>query len=89
MEKAKSSLSTGANIFYFIKLLFKISPLLVIGEALSGIFTALPTRLIAVIGAKYVADTVESGSNARQNSLCSYRNCGNFDCKHNGDLPFS
>lgn len=66
MEKAKSSLSTGANIFYFIKLLFKISPLLVIGEALSGIFTALPTRLIAVIGAKYVADTVESGSNARQ-----------------------
>lgn len=42
MEKAKSSLSTGANIFYFIKLLFKISPLLVIGEALSGIFTALP-----------------------------------------------
>lgn len=66
MEKAKSSLSTGANIFYFIKLLFKISPLLIIGEALSGIFTTLPTRLIAVIGAKYVADTVESGSNARQ-----------------------
>lgn len=45
-----------SNIFYFIKILFKISPLLVIGEALWGIMLRLPTRLISVIGVKYVID---------------------------------
>lgn len=50
--------STQSNIFYFIKLLFKISPLLVIGEAMWGVLLKLPTRLVAVIGVKYVADIV-------------------------------
>lgn len=45
-----------SNIFYFIKILFKISTLLVIGEALWGIMLRLPTRLISVIGVKYVID---------------------------------
>ncbi|UKI24009.1 MAG: hypothetical protein L6V88_06930 [Anaerotruncus sp.] len=66
-KKQNQAYQRAQTYFYFYKTaFFKISPLLVIGDALSGIFTALPTRLIAVIGAKYVADTVESGSNARQ-----------------------
>lgn len=52
--------STQSNLFYFIRLLFKISPLLVIGEATWGVLLKLPTRLIAVIGVKYVVDVVTS-----------------------------
>lgn len=52
--------STQSNLFYFIRLLFKISPLLVIGEAMWGVLLKLPTRLIAVIGVKYVVDVVTS-----------------------------
>lgn len=52
--------STQSNLFYFIRLLFKISPLLVIGEAMWGVLLKLPTRLVAVIGVKYVVDVVTS-----------------------------
>ena len=52
--------STQSNLFYFIRLLFKISPLLVMGEAMWGVLLKLPTRLIAVIGVKYVVDVVTS-----------------------------
>jgi len=49
-----------SNVFYFIKILFKISPLLVIGEAVWGIMLRLPTRLISVIGVKYVIDNAKN-----------------------------
>lgn len=55
--------STFSNIFYFIGLLFKISPTLVIGEFIMGILTTLPTRLISVVGLKYIIDVVEEGTN--------------------------
>lgn len=54
-----------SNIFYFIKILFKISPLLVIGEALWGIMLRLPTRLISVIGVKYVIDNAQKDGGAK------------------------
>lgn len=54
-----------SNIFYFIKILFKISPLLVIGEALWGIILRLPTRLISVIGVKYVIDNAGTDGGAK------------------------
>jgi len=54
-----------SNIFYFIKILFKISPLLVIGEALWGIMLRLPTRLISVIGVKYVIDHAQKDGGAK------------------------
>lgn len=55
-NKKQKELSTFSNVIYFIKILFKISPLLVIGEAVWGVMLRLPTRLISVIGVKYVID---------------------------------
>ena len=57
----KPTHSTFSNIFYFLKLLFKISPLLVIGECFWGVLMRLPTRLISVLGVKYVIDVIASG----------------------------
>ena len=58
--------STFSNIFYFVWLLFRISPTLVIGEFIMGILTTLPTRLISVIGLKYIIDVVEAGENLQR-----------------------
>ena len=58
--------STFSNIFYFVGLLFKISPTLVIGEFIMGILTTLPTRLISVVGLKYIIDVVEQGENMKR-----------------------
>lgn len=58
--------STFSNIIYFIKILFKISPLLVIGEAAWGVMLRLPTRLISVIGVKYVIDNAGNVNGGRK-----------------------
>ena len=58
--------STFSNIFYFVGLLFKISPTLVMGEFVMGILTTLPTRLISVVGLKYIIDVVEEGENVER-----------------------
>lgn len=52
-----------SNILYFVKLIFQVSPGLVIGEFIWGIMMHVPPRLISVIGAKYIIDTVISGEN--------------------------
>ena len=66
MKKSdKKEHSIFSNIFYFIGIMFKISPFLVIGECLSGIIDKLPTRLIAVIGVKYVIDVAQSDDKSR------------------------
>lgn len=62
-NKAKNAHSMFSNILFFVKLLFEVSPWLVIGEFVWGIMMIVPTRLISVIGAKYIIDTVESGEN--------------------------
>ncbi len=62
-KKIKNEHSMFSNIFFFVKLLFEISPGLVIGEFIWGIFMIVPSRLISVIGIKYIVDTVESGEN--------------------------
>ncbi len=66
MTKDKKVHSTFSNIFYFVSLLFKISPTLVIGEFIMGILTTLPTRLVSVVGLKYIIDTVTEGENLRK-----------------------
>lgn len=58
-EKIKSSLKTVSNIFYILKLMFRISPVLVIGEILEHIMSVLPSRIISVIGLKFVIDEVQ------------------------------
>lgn len=57
-NKERSILS---NLFYFMKLMFSVSPLLVIGECVGGVLMILPTRLISVLGIKYMVDIVSSG----------------------------
>ena len=52
-----------SNILFFVRLLFEISPGLVIGEFVWGILMHVPPRLISIIGLKYIIDTVESGEN--------------------------
>lgn len=61
--KEKKNHSTFSNIFFFVGLLFKISPTLVIGEFIMGIVTTLPTRLVSVVGLKYIIDVVTEGEN--------------------------
>lgn len=60
-KKRETDHSTFSNIFFFVSLLFKISPVLVIGDFLIGILTTLPTRLISVVGLKYIIDVVSEG----------------------------
>lgn len=60
-KKEKTEHSMLSNIMYFLKLLFSVSPLLVIGECIWGIVLVLPTRLISVLGVKYMIDIVSSG----------------------------
>ncbi len=60
-DKEKTIHSMPSNIFYFVKLMFSISPLLVIGELFQGVLTTVPNSLISVIGVKYIIDTVTEG----------------------------
>ncbi len=58
--------SIFSNVMFFLKMIFKISPLLVIGECLWGVLMRLPTRVISVIGVKYVIDVIASGDDTRK-----------------------
>lgn len=62
-QKEKNAHSMFSNIMFFIRLLFEVSPWLVIGEFAWGILMHVPPRLISVIGVKYIIDTVETGEN--------------------------
>ena len=61
INKDVHSHSMFSNIFFFVKLLYKVSPLLVIGEFTWGILQILPGRLISVLGIKYIIDVVSEG----------------------------
>lgn len=60
-KKNNGEHSMLSNIIFFLKLLFSVSPMLVIGECIWGIILILPTRLISVLGVKYMIDIVTSG----------------------------
>ena len=57
----KPTHSTFSNILFFLKLMFKISPFMVIGECFWGVVMRLPTRIISVLGVKYVIDVIANG----------------------------
>lgn len=61
-EKEKALHSMPSNIFFFIKLLFSVSPFLVLGEFMWGLLMILPNNLIKVIGVKYIIDVVTEGT---------------------------
>ena len=62
----KTEHSMLSNMLYFMKLLYSVSPLLVIGECIWGVFLTLPTKLVSVLGIKLILDIVESGENLRR-----------------------
>ena len=57
-KKEKNQHGVISNVFFLLKIMFKISPGLVIGEILTDIITTIPDRLISVIGIKYVIDQI-------------------------------
>ena len=59
--KEKTLHSMPSNIFFFVKMLFSVSPLLVLGEFMWGLLMILPNNLIRVIGVKYIIDVVTEG----------------------------
>lgn len=65
-NKAKTTHSTISNVFYMLKTMFKISPMLVIGEIVQHIFCTLPGRLVSVIGLKFVIDEVQNGGDSKR-----------------------
>ncbi len=65
-KKAKQHFSTLSNIFFMLKTMFKISPWLVIGEIFEQITGALPSKLIPVIGLKFIIDEVQNGADPKR-----------------------
>lgn len=61
IKKEKNEHSLLSNMLFFVGLMFKASPLLVIGELCWGILMNVPSRLISVIGVKYIIDVMTSG----------------------------
>lgn len=59
-SKRKTQNSMLSNMLFFLKLLYKCSPLLVIGELIWGILLILPMELVSVLGVKYIIDIVSS-----------------------------
>ena len=61
-QKEKTVHSMPSNIFFFVQLMFSVSPLLVLGELMWGLLMILPNNLIRVIGVKYIIDVVTEGT---------------------------
>lgn len=65
-KKIKAKHNTVSNVFYMLRVMFKISPGLVVGEIAEQIMGALPSKLISVIGLKYVIDEVQNGGDPKK-----------------------
>ena len=65
-QKDKTTHSTISNVFYMLRLMFKISPGLVIGETFEHIFSTLPGRIVSVVGLKFVIDEMQNGADSRK-----------------------
>ena len=67
MNKKENVKSHGilSNTIYMMRLMFSISPWLVIGEIFEQLVTFLPGKLISVIGIKYIIDVVQNGGDIK------------------------
>ena len=65
-QKEKTVHSMPSNIFFFVRLMFSVSPLLVLGELMWGLLMILPNNLIRVIGVKYIIDVVTEGTDLQR-----------------------
>lgn len=85
-SKIKQKHSTFSNIFFMLKMMFKASPWLVIGGIFEQIMSAMPGKLISVIGLKYIIDEVQNGSDPKRIitgiiiMLCVIVACEIFSC---------
>lgn len=61
--KEKTEHSMISNMWFFIKMIFSVSPVMVIGDFVAGVLDILPGRLVSVIGIKYIIDVVVEGEN--------------------------
>lgn len=66
LNNKKTKHSMISNVFFMLKLMFKISPWLVIGEVLIHIIATLPSRVVSVIGLKFVIDEVQNGGDTKR-----------------------
>ena len=64
--KIKQKHSTLSNIIYMLGLMYKASPWLVVGGIFEQVVSAMPGRLISVIGLKYIIDEVQSGAEPKK-----------------------
>ena len=64
-KEIKTEHSMFSNVFYLMRVMFKISPMLVIGEIVMHILCTLPGRLVSVIGIKFVIDEVTGGGDPK------------------------
>ncbi len=55
-----------SNTWYMLRLMFSVSPALVLGEIFEEIITILPGKLISVIGIKYVIDELQNGADVKK-----------------------
>ncbi len=65
-NKRKTEHGTFSNVFYMLGVMFKVSPMLVIGEIIMHILCTLPGRLVSVIGLKFVIDEVSGGGDPKK-----------------------
>ncbi|MBR3809467.1 MAG: ABC transporter ATP-binding protein [Clostridia bacterium] len=65
-NNTKTNHSTISNVFYLLKVMFKISPWLVIGEIIMHTLCTLPGRIVSIIGLKYVIDEVANGGDPKK-----------------------
>ena len=64
-KKDKNQHGTISNILYMLRIMFKVSPWLVIGEVAQQLLNSLPGRLVSVIGLKYIIDEVTNGGDTK------------------------
>lgn len=65
-NKRKKEHGTFSNVFYMLGVMFKVSPMLVIGEIIMHILCTLPGRLVSVIGLKFVIDEVSGDGDPKK-----------------------
>lgn len=61
-ERIAKAFKTVSDILYILRLMFRISPMLVIGEIIQQLMSELPAKFISVIGLKFVIDEVQNGA---------------------------
>ena len=66
LKNKKNEHGILSNTWYMLRLMFSVSPGLVLGEIFEQVITVMPGKLISVIGIKYVIDEVQNDCNVKK-----------------------